>query len=721
MAPHDDDQSVLAFREVAAAVMEQVGVIAIAGASGFALLANELAPDLPFEAFDEIDLLMRRAVASDGPLLLLPPWGGEADRDPAWELLATATHEIVLLLPRTNLERRVFDRVRRTGSPSLVLVGRLDGPGSFTNLEAALVVLGATSDGHLTRFFSVPREVGPDLVTSDFQRLLQQQGGATKFGFVLRGQDLTGQLWRPEDYDPAIGHSIEDLAEFGHGGVISDVFDVLKPDRRCKEDNSARAGVRVITAMDLGKNGRLRGLESHQPRGDGSVATRDVWVTPALQAGDLLLSSVEASWFPKSPVEVTEGDLPAVARSGTVIALRAREPLTEQHRAFYKYYLASQRFRVVARPRSFAGMKILHELQDVALPQPDSDLLEAIADLQRAGESFASWSAEGNELSAEAFDGDAARSRQRLLEKGRLLRQREEAARAVGSFDHQVANFYPTPVAAQFRQVRVRQSAGNDRETYDAILDCCETALAFTASLALAFAWVNSLEVKAMAEIRKKLSHGRGGVSMGDWVNVLKEVASSRTFRNVDDAAPLALLRSALPENSPAAQAQERLKRRRDAKSHQRGADDLALQTDLSEALRDLETLLKHLVILTDLPIFHVEETRWDAFRQEGTAKVRWLRGDHPMSMIEHMTHTDSEMEAGSLYVKDINGAHVLLRPFVVRHQCHECHTWSTFCPDHREDGRLRLRALDHSHSIDGEPFIDTLEEVGFVERQPGG
>lgn len=398
------------------------------------------------------------------------------------------------------------------------------------------------------------------------------------------------------------------------------------------------------------------------------------------------------------------------------MVLRPRVSLTEQHREFYRYYLASQRFRVVMRAHGGGGITRMTQVHSAPLPHPDDDLVDALTDLQRARHAFRSWAEEGDDLSAEAFEGSATESRRKLIDSGRLLRQREEAARAVGSFDHRVANFYPTPIAAQFREVRVRQSAGTDEATLRAVLECSETALAFTAAVALAFAWTNELVVGAMTEIRSKLSRGNSGVSMGDWVNVLKEVSSGKTFRGVPDDAPLAAIRSALPENSAAAEAQERLKRRRDSESHLRGADEFELAEVVEESMKDLEVLLEHLAFLADLPVFHVESTRWDSIRQTGSAKVRWLRGDHPMSLIESMDHRDPSLEEGSLYVRDLNGTHVLLRPFVVRLQCQKCRTWSTFCPDDRKQGRLRLKALDHSHSVDAEASLDALKTVGYVQ-----
>lgn len=713
MAIREESQTPV-FQQITSFVGEEVGVTGVLGASDFRDLARALAPELPFQGTDDLGQLLEEAAAADQPVLLLPPWGRQSGLDQGWQLWSPPGSSALLVVPSSDLARVLPQRTRRSGSPSLVVVGRIQFHGFHADLEAALVVFNTASAAEITRFFTIPQDGDPHVVMSDFRRLLTREGGATQFGFVVRDQDLTGQSWRPQDHDPAIHDSIRDLAAFGSGGVVNDVFEILRPMLLRGGEVPVRSEGRIILGRDLGPEGHLRPLDEDLPGQQGGLS-HPTFSSPPLQAGDLLLADIERANRPRPPVEVLEEDLPAVV-GGSVVALRARHPLSDQHREFYKYYFGSRRFRKVMRAQPMGGAIRLTRLGEAALPVPDSELVEALADLRRAREAFSFWAQEGVNLTTDAFEGSAAKARSALIEQGRLLRLREEAARAVGSFDHRVANFYPTPIAAQFREVRVRQSAGNDRDTYQAILNCCETALAFCACVALAFAWANKKPVGALAEIRKKLSHGRTGVSMGDWANVLKEVSSAKAFRGIADDAPLAAIRSALPEGSPAAKAQERLKNRRDDESHQRRVDDLDLPGAVVEAMADLEVLLEHLGFLADMPIFQVDSTEWDSIRGEGRAKVRWLRGDHPVSLIEPLNHADSGLEQGSLYMRDLNGLHVLLRPFMVRVQCVECHTWSTFYPDHRRERQVRLKALDHSHSILAATHLAALEAVGLVE-----
>lgn len=706
MAVSNPDAERPAFHAVAELVLKDWGAVRVLGMSGFASLASVIAPGQPFEPFDFLPDLVAQLGGSDQPTLVFPPWGRHgSDSYAPWEDAAVPAGGLALLVPAGDLSRRLPKGISHLGAPSMVVVGAIDSPASHASFQGALVLF-EPEQHETTRFFTLPEKRPVTEVVADLRQLLKQRGGSTAFGFVHRGRPLAGQSLRPKDHDPKIEAQIEDLAGFGTGGLMSDVFDVLQahPRRTPGEPHG-----RVVTGRDLGPDGRLIPLDAD----DGAPPRERRGVVP-LREGDFVMSRIERS--PRPPVEITSGDLPLAAGSSLVV-LRPKIALSHEHREFYGLYLQSRRLRDSLRGESMAGAAMLTGLAGAPLPVPDADLLEAMADLRRARDSFASWAEESFALGVEAFEGPATESRRRLITRGRSLRQRAEAAQAVGTFEHRVANFYPHPIAAQFRHVRVSESAGDNDATYSAILDSFETTLAFCAALALAFARHNEVPVQAMKEVSSKLSKGKRGVGIGDWAVVLKEVSSGRAFRSIDSDAPLATIRLALPEGSPAAKAQERLKDRRDAESHQRGVDEIDLGDAVRDAMEDLELLLDHLGFLADLPIVQIESSRWDSLQGEGLARVRSLRGDHPMGLIESLPHVQPDLEVGSLYVKDLNGKLLLLRPFLVRHQCPTCRTWSTFCPDHRREGQLLLKALDHSHTIEACEHISALKAVGYVNE----
>lgn len=706
MAMSNVDPGRPAFHVVAELLLEDWGAARVLGMSGFSSLASVVAPGRPFEPFDRLPDLIVQLGESEQATLAIPPWGMPGfDSYAPWEDAGVPAGGLALLVPASDLRRRLPNRISHLGEPSLVVVGAIDAPDIHASFEGALVLF-EREPRETTRFFTIPEKRSVTEVVADLRQLLKQCGGSTAFGFVHRGRPLVGQSLRPKDHDPQIEEQIEDLAGFGTRGVISDVFEVLRAHPRRTPGESHG---RVITGRDLGPDGRLILFDAD----DGAAPREHRGVVP-LREGDLVMSRVERS--PRPPVEITSGDLP-LAAGVSLVVMRPKAALSQEHREFYRLYLQSRRLREVLRSASMSGALLLTGLERAPLPVPDADLLEAMADLRRARDSFTSWAEEAFAIGVETFEGPAKESRRSLITRGRSLRQRAEAAQAVGTFEHRVANFYPHPIAAQFRQVRVSESAGENDATYSAILDSFETTLAFCAALALAFARYNDVPVQAMKEVSSKLSNGKRGVGIGDWAVILKEVSSGRAFRSINSDAPLATIRVALPEGSPAAKAQERLKGRRDAESHQRGLDEIDLGDAVRDAMEDLELLLDHLGFLADLPIVQIESSRWDSLQGEGMARVRSLRGDHPMGLIESIPHLQPDLEVGSLYVKDLNGKLLLLRPFLVRHQCPTCRTWSTFCPDHRREGQLLLKALDHSHTIEAHEYMSALKAVGYVNE----
>lgn len=367
------------------------------------------------------------------------------------------------------------------------------------------------------------------------------------------------------------------------------------------------------------------------------------------------------------------------------------------------------------RASSLGSHLRLTRLRSAPLPRPGSDLLDTLRDIRHAQDALDAWSLESASLTSTAFEGEAAQARRKLIESGRRLRQRVEAARQVGSLDHRIANFYPYPIAYRWRVMRVAEGAGDNAMTYSAILDCFETTMAFSASIALAFAYKNRLEVPTMKEVRHKLATGSRGVSVGDWVNILKTVSSGRAFKKLDPDAPLGAIRQLLPDATEIARAQERLSKQRNAESHQRRVDAIELPEAIEAAHADIELILDSASFLADMHLYQIKSSRWDSLVQSGRAHAEALRGDHPVAQTVGLEYHDPDLESGSLYVSDAMGALVLLRPFLVRHECPVCRTWSTFHPERREGGVLVLKAIDHSHTISGADHEPALRAVGYV------
>jgi hypothetical protein len=626
-------------------------------------------------------------------------------------------HPFGIVVPASELGHWLPRRVEHLGVPRIVVEARAQSSEIHFAVRLALVVIDPayTQDPTTTRFFQAPDAAGIDLieVVADCKRLMRQQSGTTEFGFIYRGPSLAGQSLRPEDHDPRILASATDLADFGTSAVVGDVFDVLRAQLLPPSREPAReptSGVRVIGSRDVSISGEVL---PEDPDAD-EQRSRHFTDVP-LQEGDLVLRELESLERVSAPVEIKACDLPLSA-GNRLLVLRPRVPLDPEEREFYRLYLGTQRSRDVMRTTKLGPARRLTGIRAMPLPRPDSELLGALRDIRLAQESLELWASEGVGLTSAAFIGPAAEARRHVIETGRQLRQRVEAAEQVGSRDHNIANFYPYPIAHKWRLARVAEGSGDSAATYAAILDCFEATMAFGAALALAFAHANGIDVPAMNEVRRKLGNSAQGTSLGDWVNILKAVASGRAFKAVDPDKRLASIRNLLPEGTPIAKAQERLSRRRNDESHQRRVDPIDLPTAIEASRADLELILDHAGFLADLPVYQIKFTRWDSIENRGHAVAVALRGDHPVAPSVQLEFKQSDIEQGSLYVKDLSGALVLLRPFLVRRECPQCRTWSTFHPDRRENGVLLLKAVDHAHTISGTELEQAMRSVGYLE-----
>lgn len=698
-------------------------------------LVDLVAPDRPRLAFDSATELIAAVSVDDQPALIVPPWGRSRERsaEDAWLRLPPISRDFGIICAATELRHEWPRRYGHLGVPRLVVDGQPRLPGANSRLVAALVLCEPESLGELaaTKFFTVPEATRPAEVLGDFERLLRQGGGSTDHGFVLRGESLAGKPLTGPLYDPVLRGKEKDLAGFGSGALVNEVFEVLRPRPVRPGPAGDRASVEpveqlepdtwVVTARDVTVAGDLIPRDKEEESADFDAPHRPParvqWRNVQLRPGDLLLREIERADRPGTPAMITDSDLPAAA-GRSLLVLRPRAELDPEEVEFYRTYLGTAVSRELMRSSRLAGSHQLNAVHRLRLPRPDRDLLDALCDIRRARETLRSWADSQAGVTRATFTGSASEARHDLISASRELRQRAEAATQVGSLDHRVATFYPYPVAYKWRTVRAAESLDDLAQRYAAILDCFESIMAFTASLAMIFARYADIDIGAMQEIRRKLGRDCSGVALGDWVNVLKEVAGP-SFRGVGSDAPLAAIRQMLPQGSSVARAQERLAARRNDESHGRRVDALRLPDAVRDATTDLEAILDHAGFISDIHVVQVKDSQWDTFTQTGTATVQPLRGDHPVTPATQLAYRQPDLERGSLYAKDEAGNLVLLRPYLIREACPECGAWSTFHPDHFSDGRLKLKAMDHRHTTsDGDKHIDAMRAVGYLPPQ---
>ncbi|MES9523778.1 hypothetical protein [Streptomyces capoamus] len=589
------------------------------------------------------------------------------------------------------------------------------------NAESAVVFLRARAQtSPVLKLFQVPRP-RPDetAVVKDFERLLHRQGGRGEYGYVLREIPGPQQSLHFDRFDPHVLQRREDLAGFGAVNDLGDLFTFRRSSfsdaalKRGKQLTSPKApgAVRMIRPRDIARDGTIT-----------PPSEETLWATiPAdqqLTAGDMVLRRMNApitvpphGFF---TAEVGEEDLPAAA-SDHVVILRPIKPLSRPQARLISMFLRSPLALTLAGPR--LAITSMEALSALPVPQPDEALTKALDELTAARQQFKRWEQEADSVIESVFlERTAAQARARVIDSGRALRLRAEAALLLDDLGHSVRTRFPYPIAYRWRETEARISAGGTQAAYAAILDTAEELLCYIAQLVLALTHARKITLGSVTAIRDKLAGGRSGPGFGDWANVLNEAASSKQLNNLPQAHPLNDIRTLLAHQD-AEKARQALSERRNNQAHLRRIDPIDLPHAIDVAFADLTRLVERARFLADLPLLEITDVRWDAFARSARVEYRELAGDHPVVPTRTMTSPSNDLETGSLYLRDTDGALHLLRPFLIGRDCPTCRTWSTFHADRVPKAAVVFKSLEHGHTLE-DTSPDTrrlLGQIGLV------
>ncbi|PJF01952.1 hypothetical protein CUT44_00625 [Streptomyces carminius] len=700
------------------------GVPAVLSSSVF---AGELAFGAP-EGWQSVcesswEQLAARAgkLLADGPLFLVPTWERRAnparrraaDPDSYYVEAMTSCRPpspdavMAVLLPAQawasdrSWAAEMRMKVAEHWDTLLVVYGF----GTLTHLharaESIVVFLRARAQTRsVLKVFRVPYRPDEEVVAKDFERLLAREGGRGEHGYVLRETPSPEQGLYFERFDPHILRRREDLTGFGAVNALGDLFTFHRTTfseaalRKGKQLTSPKdpGAVRIVRPRDIGRDGTI-----------APPSEETLWATIAadlqLAPGDLAIRRLhDPVTVPPHgffTAEVTEGNLPAAA-SDNVVVLRPIKPLSRPQARLITMFLRTPLALNLAGPRPVTTVEALSALP---VPQPDEALTKALDELTASKQQFKRWEQEADSVIESVFlEKTAARARARVIDSGRALRLRVEAASLLDDLGHSVRTRFPYPIAYRWRETEARISSGDAQAAYAAILDTAEELLCYIAQLVLALTHARRITLGAVTAIRDKLAGGRSGPGFGDWANVLNEAATSRQLNNLPEAHPLNDIRTLLA-HSDAEKARQALSERRNDQAHLRRVDPIDLPHAIDVAFADLTRLVERARFLADLPLLEVTDVRWDTFARSARVEYRELAGDHPVVPTRTMTPSNNDLETGSLYLRDTDGALHLLRPFLIGRDCPTCRTWSTFHADRVPQGAVVFKSLEHGHT----------------------
>jgi hypothetical protein len=666
-----------------------------------------------------------------GPVLLVPPWERIEGPRRGWR----AEYEAVLsecepprpgvllaaLLPAGALTSASSVKFRRAlarhWQPTLVLYAREIVPGIHPLAVIATVFLRSHEDAARLPLRMFEYTPGDDNATvlGDLSGLLKRKGGRGELGYVLRDTPEPEAGLAFARHDPVIRARLDALSHFGGAVKLEDVFEQvfygfnMVADRQLVCDANDLGAVRVVSGRDLKR--------------DGTIGPPDEWTKWAmvppdrqLKVGDVLAQGIANPTDRRglAAVGITDADLPLVANQ-SVVVMRFGPTVESAQQSLILQYLRSLLAREILISLDSGARVSIGALRELPLPQPDEALSVALGDLAKAVRRFDEWRAEAEGVLLSAFprDEDFKAGRARLVTYGRISRLRVESATNLDDDGYIFRTRFPYPVAYRWRVVEAEKSAGVSRDAYDAVLQAAEVLLCYAAHLALVLARGVGAEIGYRSNIRTTFGRGRGP-GFGDWASIVEEVRDGREFRNLPEAHPLRDLQSLL--KGPAARdARRRLNDRRNNEAHLRNVDATDLPEAFESAHADLITLLKAADFLSDLPLIHVTDVRWDSIRRRNEVAYRELMGDHPVTPTRALSYDDPGVEKDSLYLVDHRHRLHLLRPFLIGRMCPTCQNWSTFHVDGVKQETVSLKSLEHGHTTTDATLTEPLRHVGLV------
>lgn len=580
-----------------------------------------------------------------------------------------------------------------------------------------------------TKFFKLPSEqasLDSAKVLKDFRKLIKQAGGQTQhgYGYAYRKALEPGDKIVYEKYHPNLLAKQAAVGDYGSTTLLKDIcqlkvgpINTTHAARKLIIDDS-QTGTPVIDAREIRSDGTLQTEETRYKIQDSEAAGKH------LNPGDICIRKVIGPVPQLIFAEVT-ADMPPMVASDKVIVMTIHPEISSEDRELILAFLGSD-FPPHWLSGEGAHLWLFPSLlESLPVPLLDEDLKNACRSLSEAADQFDQWKVAAEKARSSLFDfgvefADAQDSRLLLLQAGRDIRQRQEAAKLVDNFDYRVRTRFPYPVAYKWRII---QSAYPDLEGYVHILECAEILACYIAQVSIMVCHQIEVKLGYLTTIAEKFSAGSGGVSMGDWVGLLREASVSKRIRNYgigaasknENRIPFYEFIAFL--STEADSLLDRLKNRRNDNAHGRGPKGAQVSTAYREALQELEKLLSCAEFLSDYPLRYVEETHRDSLNKVTNYRYRDVMGDNALVPLQKGQTQSAELEAKSLYLVDRDGELYLLRPLLRRLRCPECDIWSTFFLENYSEKSdvVTLKSLEHEHSFQRSGLSDAFRSVGLL------
>lgn len=549
-------------------------------------------------------------------------------------------------------------------------------------------------------------------ILEDVKRLYKMNGGHSKFGYVLRNFTAFKEPLIYEKNHPTLLRKEKELEIIGSAKILSDLVDFVPSlhsvlDKKLFMKVDPNNSILVLSAKNILTSGEISIAEDNKRINDKTTKG-------LLQEGDILLRAIA---HPTSKLVVAEvkKELLPLAFDQTVIALRPKLNLTAEDKIFLISYLSSDIGRELFRAR-FIGINIQRQkLADLPIPISDNRLRIAFRSLLEASDKFGQWKSEVDLSINSLFTHSSIKEmRENILSVGRSSRMKVEAASKTNDFKYRVRTQYPHPIAYLCRTI---EAAHPDLEGYMSILECAEITFCYLACIALLLAKNNGIEISSAKEMAKSLSETNHGTSMGNWMAILREISSSKAFKDLNQYVAFYEVKTLL-NNPTTNNLVTQLFNCRNDLAHGRGPQGSGIKTAFNKVCDDLYNFLEAIEFIAEYPLRFIEKTNVDSIAKTVRYNYRDLMGDHHLVHIQNAESNILDLETNSLYLLDRASNLHLLRPFLTRKECPNCGNWATFYLDkyNRKEKYVNLKSIEHKHEMKDTYQVEAFKQIGLIQ-----
>ncbi|MFD7952542.1 N-6 DNA methylase [Streptomyces ardesiacus] len=306
---------------------------------------------------------------------------------------------------------------------------------------------------------------------------------------------------------------------------------------------------------------------------------------------------------------------------------------------------------------------------------------------------------------ASMFNAQSPKERSAILQNA--ARRSSILIRAIEKIEQPyqvIQDTYPYGIA---RAVRRFKNSATLVERHEAALQCSESLIVslgiFSLALAKRKVWHDLRAIREWID-----SVDRGGVAIGHWVGVTREVGE-KAQQLGDPASGLANAVARKKRGEGLIADLDKIVEMRNSIRHGAGPRTRA---EFERSLEVIEPIMRRSLeaseFLTGAQWVHTERLRWRARERLFDVSALSLMGDHP-DFANVSFSSNQPMADGQLHARTDQSRMIELSPFCILQDCPSCLSPEIFYPDRLKNSTAVMKSLDRGHPLESDEIAEDM------------